>query len=86
MVKQFLTLGVAKRPLPPKREKAVYARRLETPERREIPAPRDMPAADLEIEITEERWSRSARLAFLLAAATLCWAVPILVAYLLVVA
>lgn len=51
----------------------MYARKLE----------KEMPAADTATRVEDIRWPRSRRVAFLLAAAALCWAVPILVAYLL---
>ena len=50
----------------------MYARKLE----------REMPAADVSMRKGDIRWPRYRRVAFLVAAASVCWVVPILVAYL----
>ena len=54
----------------------MYARKLE----------REMPTADVAMRAGDIRWPRYRRIAFLGAAAALCWALPILVAYLLATA
>jgi hypothetical protein len=54
----------------------VYARKLD----------REMAAADVCMRLGDVRWPRYRRVAFLAAAASLCWAVPIVVAYLIAAA
>ena len=44
---------------------------------------REMPISAAQIWIEETIWPRSSRVAFVLAAAMACWAVPLLLAYLL---
>jgi hypothetical protein len=46
----------------------------------------DMPAAGASSAVGNIRWPRHRRIAFLAGAAALCWAVPILVVYLLAAA
>jgi len=54
----------------------LYARKLE----------REVPAADVSMRKGDIRWPRYRRVAFLVGAASLCWGVPIIVAYLIAVA
>jgi len=58
-------------------EKVVQARKLDTRPIREAP----IPAA--QVWIDESIWPRGSRIAFVLAAAMACWAVPLLLAFLL---
>ena len=58
-------------------EKVVQARKLET---RPV---REMPIQTAQVWISEPIWPRGSRIAFVLAAAMACWAVPLLLAYLL---
>jgi hypothetical protein len=58
-------------------ETVVQAQKLETRPIREMP----IPAA--QVWINESIWPRGSRVAFVLAAAMACWAVPLLLAYLL---
>jgi hypothetical protein len=55
----------------------VQAHKLET-----RPA-KEMPIVGAQVWIDEPLWPRNSRLAFVLAAAMACWAVPLLLAYLL---
>jgi hypothetical protein len=55
----------------------VQARKLDTRPIKEMP----IPAA--QVWIDEPIWPRGSRVAFVLAAAMACWAVPLLLAYLL---
>jgi hypothetical protein len=45
---------------------------------------REMPISAAQIWVEESIWPRSSRVAFVLAAAMACWAVPLLLAYLLI--
>ena len=47
---------------------------------------REMPAAGVSMQKGDIRWPRYGRVAFLVTAASLCWAVPILAAYLIAAA
>lgn len=58
-------------------ETVVHAHKLET-----RPA-REMPISTAQIWIDEPIWPRKSRIAFVVAAAMACWAVPLLLAYLL---
>lgn len=37
--------------------------------------------AELEARLDNERWSRGSRLVFMIAAAAICWMVPLLIVY-----
>ena len=76
MVNPVLTLGMLGQANELAGRPSVYARKLE----------REMPTADLSNSAGDARWPRHRRIAFLAVAAVLCWAVPILVAYLLATA
>jgi hypothetical protein len=58
-------------------ETVVYARKLER-SRHGV-----TPTGEIHVRMGDTRWPRSRRLAFVAGAAALCWAVPVLVAYLL---
>ncbi len=45
---------------------------------------REIDASYTRVWSEDARWPRSSRLAFVLAAAAICWAVPLVIAYLLV--
>jgi hypothetical protein len=76
MVNPVLTPGMLGQAIGAEREAVLYAHKLE----------RQVPTADAAHQVADDRWPRHRRVAFLAVAAALCWAVPILVAYLLATA